>query len=97
MNTVQKCGCLRCKDCTYNKQKYRKVCSKCRDARCECQYCGQVRKKCDTNESNPRCDCYKKNKFKFKIKAKPELIPESIDEVCMILISLRYDINFFKI
>ena len=61
-SSTDKCQCLRCKDCDEFRQINRKVCCKCRDGRCRCQYCGQERKKKDNNITNPRCDCCKKIK-----------------------------------
>ena len=35
------CGCKRCKGCTSKRQKSRKLCSNCKNKRCECKICGQ--------------------------------------------------------
>ena len=56
-----KCKCQRCINCNKNRIAKRKVCAKCRDGRCECKICGQIRKKIDTTL---RCYCYKNNKKK---------------------------------
>ena len=58
------CNCQRCKNCT-NKAigmiksgYYRSKCYTCKDGRCRCRICGQVRKK-NEEKSIPRCKCVK--------------------------------------
>ena len=51
------CGCIRCIDCKYKKQNSRTVCARCRDQRCPCFVCGQVRKKTESVSANPPCNC----------------------------------------
>ena len=51
------CECKRCKDCKRSKQNKRSVCWRCKNGRCECQHCGQIRDRNDTQATNPRCKC----------------------------------------
>ena len=57
------CACNRCKDrCKRKRQKNRTVCARCRDKRCMCKVCGQIRMKVNKDDRRyvKPCNCTNK-------------------------------------
>ena len=54
------CACNRCKNqCKRKRQKNRTVCARCRDKRCTCKVCGQIRIKVNKDDRRyvKACNC----------------------------------------